>query len=300
MSVKIKINWDDLNVISEGVRIYKSASEFTSSSLPAVYTTVAYGVDEFEDLNVVENQTYFYMLSCFLGEQEVFTECFEVNASIVSTGMWIVALAHWGSALHPTINPNNSSGQSDPIWVDNFEKTLNFGAFAHLYSVKPSGGSIVTLTTPIVDKILKFDAVGLVFDVNTQVASYARQKVNADLFFETATGEVLAIIEIRTPANYTVSIRYGSSASSLVTSPTTGVNHKFGGQLIVSDLGIEFASRFTNNTINSFNFLVDLSQCKQIRVASLWAGCEAYGVSGPNYLVDGASAYLTMKYLGRI
>lgn len=81
MSVKIKINWDDLNVISEGVRIYKSASEFTSSSLPAVYTTVVYGVDEFEDLNVVENQTYFYMLSCFLGEQEVFTECFEVIAS---------------------------------------------------------------------------------------------------------------------------------------------------------------------------------------------------------------------------
>lgn len=82
MSIKIKINWDDLNVISEGVRIYKNASAFTSSSLPAVCATVAYGVDEFEDLDVVENQTYFYMLSCFLGEQEVFTECYEVLAEL--------------------------------------------------------------------------------------------------------------------------------------------------------------------------------------------------------------------------
>ena len=79
MSVKIKITWDDLNVISEGVRIYKNASAFTSSSLPAVYATVAYGVAEFEDLDVVEKQTYFYMLSSFLDEQEVFTDCYEVE-----------------------------------------------------------------------------------------------------------------------------------------------------------------------------------------------------------------------------
>ena len=79
MSVKIKITWDDLNVISEGVRIYKNASTFTSSSLPAVYATVAYGVAEFEDLDVVEKQTYFYMLSSFLDEQEVFTDCYEVE-----------------------------------------------------------------------------------------------------------------------------------------------------------------------------------------------------------------------------
>lgn len=84
MSVKIKITWDDLNVISEGVRIYKNASAFTSNSLPAVYATVAYGVAEFEDLDVVEKQTYFYMLSSFLDEQEVFTDCSEVNTESAS------------------------------------------------------------------------------------------------------------------------------------------------------------------------------------------------------------------------
>lgn len=81
MSVKIKIKWDDSNAISEGVHIYKSASAFTSSSLPALYETIAYGIDEFEDLDVIENQTYFYMLSCFLDEQEAFTECYEIKAS---------------------------------------------------------------------------------------------------------------------------------------------------------------------------------------------------------------------------
>lgn len=90
MSVKIKIKWDDLNAISEGARIYKSASAFTSGSLPAVYATVAYGVEEFEDLDIVENQTYFYMLSCVLGEQEVFTGCFEIEAANV---LWLNSTA---------------------------------------------------------------------------------------------------------------------------------------------------------------------------------------------------------------
>src|SRR5690606_27498632 len=80
MSVKIKIKWVDSNVISEGARIYKSASAFTSSSLPTMYETIAYGIDEFECLDVIENQTYFYMLSCFLDEQEAFTECYEIKA----------------------------------------------------------------------------------------------------------------------------------------------------------------------------------------------------------------------------
>lgn len=80
MSIKIKINWDDLNVISEGVHIYKNASAFTSSSLPEVCATISDGSGFFEDFNVVNGQTYFYMLSCFLGEQEVFTECYEITA----------------------------------------------------------------------------------------------------------------------------------------------------------------------------------------------------------------------------
>ena len=65
MSLKIKITWDDNNVISEGARIYKSNVAFTSTTLPPIYDEVGYGVEIYEDFDVIEDQTYFYMLSCF-------------------------------------------------------------------------------------------------------------------------------------------------------------------------------------------------------------------------------------------
>lgn len=80
MSIKLKITWSDDNVVTEGIRIYKSSSTFTKTSLPEVYATISDGSNFFEDFNVVDGQTYFYMLSCFLGEQEVFTECHETMA----------------------------------------------------------------------------------------------------------------------------------------------------------------------------------------------------------------------------
>ncbi len=80
MSIKLKITWSDDNVVTEGIRIYKSSSIFTKTSLPEVYATIKDGSGFFEDFNVVDGQTYFYMLSCFLGEQEVFTECYEITA----------------------------------------------------------------------------------------------------------------------------------------------------------------------------------------------------------------------------
>lgn len=79
MSIKIKISWDDNNAVSEGVRIYRSDTEFTSSQLPAVIATVPM-LEEYEDFEVEEGRTYFYMLSCFMVDQEVFTECYEVFA----------------------------------------------------------------------------------------------------------------------------------------------------------------------------------------------------------------------------
>lgn len=80
MSVKIKISWDNENVVSESVRIYRADSTFASTSLPPLLTEITGDVYEYEDFNIIENQTYFYMLSAKLGEQEVFTECFEVKA----------------------------------------------------------------------------------------------------------------------------------------------------------------------------------------------------------------------------
>ena len=80
MSVKIKINWDNENVVSESVRIYRADSAFTSNNLPPLLAEIVGDVYEYEDLSVIRDQTYFYMLSAKLGEQEVFTECFEIVA----------------------------------------------------------------------------------------------------------------------------------------------------------------------------------------------------------------------------
>lgn len=81
MSVKVKINWDNENVVSESVRIYRADSAFTSNSLPPLLTEIIGDVYEYEDLTTVQNQTYFYMLSAKLGDQEMFTDCFEVKVS---------------------------------------------------------------------------------------------------------------------------------------------------------------------------------------------------------------------------
>ncbi|HAE65234.1 MAG TPA: hypothetical protein DCG62_10885 [Acinetobacter johnsonii] len=79
MSVKIKINWDNENVVSESVRIYRADSAFTSTNLPPLLAEIFDDVDEYEDLAVLEGLTYYYMLSAKLGDHEVFTECLEVS-----------------------------------------------------------------------------------------------------------------------------------------------------------------------------------------------------------------------------
>lgn len=107
MSIKIKASWTDNNVIIEGVRIYKSSASFDVNSRPAVYAEILDGSKFYEDLNVAEGQTYFYMLSCFLGEQEVFTECYEIVAQAAAKyallslngGMWNAGLASVGTSI---------------------------------------------------------------------------------------------------------------------------------------------------------------------------------------------------------
>jgi len=81
MSVKIKINWGNENVVSESVRIYRSNATITTPTQAMLIATILGDVYEYEDLGVIQDETYFYMLSAKLGEQEVFTECHEVVAT---------------------------------------------------------------------------------------------------------------------------------------------------------------------------------------------------------------------------
>lgn len=109
MSVKIKINWDNENVVSESVRIYRADSAFTSETLPPLLTEIVGDVYEYEDLTTIEGQTYFYMLSATLGEQEAFTECFDVVAQLgwsplnLSTLPFFLGIANKHSTLSESL-----------------------------------------------------------------------------------------------------------------------------------------------------------------------------------------------------
>lgn len=81
-SVKLRTSWIDNNAIIEGVRIYKSNQAFTSANLPQLLIEITDGSLFYEDFDVEENETYYYMLSCYLDQQEVFTECFEVDVEL--------------------------------------------------------------------------------------------------------------------------------------------------------------------------------------------------------------------------
>lgn len=105
MSIKIKASWTDNNVIIEGVRIYKSSASFDVNSRPAVYAEILDGSDFYEDFDVTEGQTYFYMLSCFLGEQEVFTKCYEQRTSNNPVDISFIRAATTPSRLSTAANP---------------------------------------------------------------------------------------------------------------------------------------------------------------------------------------------------
>lgn len=95
MSVKIKINWDNENTVYESVRIYRADSAFTSSNLPPLLAEIIGDAYEYEDFSVTEGSTYFYTLSVKLGEQEVFTECYEVVLELPNPydGIYIIGSA---------------------------------------------------------------------------------------------------------------------------------------------------------------------------------------------------------------
>lgn len=112
MSIKLKIAWVDSNVIVEGVRVYKNSTLFDTNSLPAIYAEITDGSLFYEDFDVIEGNTYFYMLSCFLGEQEVFTECFEVEAVIDVINSQTFTFASFNPTNYAT-NFNSITGDFD-------------------------------------------------------------------------------------------------------------------------------------------------------------------------------------------
>ena len=164
MSIKIKINWDNENVVSESVRIYRADSIFTPTSLPPLLTEIVGDVYEYEDLTTVENQTYFYMLSAKLGEQEVFTECYLIEATQIPPDPHfadVLLLMQFDGAA-PLLDP-----VSGATWV------LNGDAF--------------------IDTSDKMFSAGGALHVSDNVSSYARSPVLTNMYTPNVPGKAITV-----------------------------------------------------------------------------------------------------------
>lgn len=75
--LKIKITWDNVNVINTTVRVYKKSTAFTHTSLPGVLVELPSNIHEYDDADVIEGDTWFYMVSCYDGSSERFSACYE-------------------------------------------------------------------------------------------------------------------------------------------------------------------------------------------------------------------------------
>ena len=290
MSIKIKVSWDDNNVVSEGVRIYRSNTAFTSSNLPAVLATVP-TLDEYEDLDVIEGQTYFYMLAAYLGEQEVFTECFEVKTDLIPTGMWALAVACWGTATLPQFNKDLTS---EPTWPVNFKKTQTIINYVRAYNAT---GNIIAgpAATKTVDAtVLLGRRLELVVSAGTYNSNYGRMFLE----FLDASNNVIAALKVdKGASNFGSTLQIGNTLATVVSLASTGSNPTANGYLDILPTGIKYTpvNPAATSKYNEYTFTKNMSSLEKIRISELGAyqphSTEAAGSP------KGSSAYVYLKLL---
>lgn len=136
MPVKIKINWDNENIVSESVRIYRADTTFTSATLPPLLVEILGDVYEYEDLTTAVNETYFYMLSTKLGEQEVFSDCYSVLAASVPSDPHfntVTLLMQFDNALPLVDSVSGATWElSGDAFIDTSDKMFASGGALHV------------------------------------------------------------------------------------------------------------------------------------------------------------------------
>lgn len=124
MAFKNKITWQNQNVLSDAVVIYKSNSTFTSATKPEPLVTITDPtILQYEDMEVEDGKSYYYMLSAKLQSFEKFSEVKKVD---------IGAISSW-SYFAQTIVPYTLTDSGETI---NF---VNINANTDANILKPSG-----------------------------------------------------------------------------------------------------------------------------------------------------------------
>ena len=284
MSVKIKINWDNENVVSESVRIYRSDSAFTSTNLPPLLAEIIGGVYQYEDLTTVKGLTYYYMLSAKLSEREVFTECFKVKTYEEPIGWWIMNFVGYGatSNSYASYDPANIP---QPSW---YEKTISF---AHTnVDRRPTAtmGFLGTSKTTIIEK----SPVGFKFTIGAFIGYGSNCQNPTTIKFERADGSLIIALQFYKASSVTQGLRYSFDMSSWVgVSSTGGSGTQIAGHLFVRSDGLSFENTRASQYVNSFSVSIDLSTVARLSVTSL-AQCSTYS--------GGSVAFLNLRCIEKL
>lgn len=97
MAIRIRLNWQENNLLETGHRVYRSLTPIDIEDLPIPIATLGPNITEYLDEDVSVNETYYYRVSAYTTFSEKISEEVEVTASA------------------PNWNPLDSSAQ---LWLD--------------------------------------------------------------------------------------------------------------------------------------------------------------------------------------
>lgn len=81
MSAKIVLRWDNNNEIEKGYRVYRDDVSFDENNYPQTPIAILdENVTEYEDNDVVNGNTYYYVVSAYTDDEELYSEIVSVEA----------------------------------------------------------------------------------------------------------------------------------------------------------------------------------------------------------------------------
>lgn len=78
--IKVKLSWKVPNLIEEGYRVYRSESPMDINDMPDAIIELPKNTTKYDDYNVIEGNFYYYRVSCFIPDYEVFSKEVMVEA----------------------------------------------------------------------------------------------------------------------------------------------------------------------------------------------------------------------------
>lgn len=81
MAIRIRLNWQESNLLETGHRVYRSLSPIDVESLPTPIATLGPNVTEYLDEDVTAGETYYYRVSAYTTFSEKISEEVQVTAS---------------------------------------------------------------------------------------------------------------------------------------------------------------------------------------------------------------------------